>query len=60
MIDLGQHAEFIIWGYAGVAAATLALVFYVLWDGRRIAARLRALEAQGIRRRSDNPAGTPS
>ena len=56
MIDLGQHAEFIIWGYAGVAVVALALVGYVLWDGRRVAARLRALEAQGIRRRSDGNA----
>lgn len=53
MIDLGQHAEFIIWGYAGVVAVALALVGYVLWDGHRVAARLKALEAQGIRRRSD-------
>ena len=52
MIDLGQHAEFIIWGYAGVLVATLALIGYVLWDGRRVAARLKSLEAQGIRRRS--------
>ena len=55
MIELGQHAEFIIWGYAGVAAAALALVGYVLWDGRRVKARLTALEAQGIRRRSEGP-----
>ena len=52
MIDLGQHAEFIIWGYAGALVVTLALVGYVLWDSRRIAAKLSALEAQGIRRRS--------
>lgn len=52
MIDLGQHAEFILWGYAGVALGTLALVAWVLWDSRRVAARLKALEAQGIRRRS--------
>ena len=54
MIDLGQHAEFIIWGYAGVAVATIALIAYVLWDGRRVTARLKALEAQGIRRRSES------
>jgi heme exporter protein CcmD len=53
MIDFGQHAEFIVWGYAGVAAVTLALVAYVLWDGRRVRAQLAALEAQGIRRRSE-------
>lgn len=53
MIDLGQHAEFIVWGYVGVAIAVLALVGYVLWDGRRVKAKLAALEAQGIRRRSE-------
>ncbi len=52
MIDLGQHAEFIIWGYAGALAVALGLVGYVLWDSRRVAARLKALEARGIRRRS--------
>ena len=52
MIDLGQHAEFIIWGYAGALVVTLGLVGYVLWDSRRVAARLKTLEAQGIRRRS--------
>ena len=31
----------------------VALVAWVLWDGRRVRARLAALEAQGIRRRSD-------
>ena len=53
MIDLGQHAEFIVWGYVGVAIAVLALVGYVLWDSRRVKAKLAALEAQGIRRRSE-------
>lgn len=56
MIDLGQHAQFIIWGYAGVAVATLALIGWVLWDSHRVMARLKALEAQGIRRRSDGTA----
>ena len=54
MIDLGQHAEFIIWGYLGVAIAVVALVGYMLWDGRRVKAKLAALEAQGIRRRSES------
>jgi heme exporter protein D len=55
MIDLGQHAEFIIWGYVGVALATLALVGWVFWQSRRVRERLAALEARGIRRRSDGP-----
>ncbi len=53
MIELGAHAEFIIWGYAGVAVATLALCGWVWMQSRGAAARLKALEARGIRRRSD-------
>lgn len=56
MIELGEHAQFIIWGYIGVAAGTLALTFWVLWQSRRVHARLRELESRGIRRRSDGPA----
>jgi hypothetical protein len=52
MIDLGQHAEFIIWGYLGVAVGTLALIGWVLFDSRRVAARLKDLDERGIRRRS--------
>jgi len=52
MIDLGQHAEFIVWGYIGVAVGTLTLVGWVLFDSRRVAARLKELDARGIRRRS--------
>jgi len=54
MIDLGQHAEFIIWGYVGVVLGTLALIGWVLLDSRRVADRLKALDARGIRRRSDS------
>jgi len=56
MIELGEHAQFIVWGYAGVALGTLALIAWVLWQGRRVATRLRELESRGIRRRSDGPA----
>jgi heme exporter protein D len=52
MIDLGQHAEFIVWGYIGVAIGTLALIGWVLFDSRRVAAQLKDLDARGIRRRS--------
>lgn len=52
-----SHAQFIIWAYAGVALLVAALIAYVAWDARRVAARLRALEEKGIRRRS---AGVPS
>ena len=54
MIDLGQHAEFIIWGYAGVVVVSLALAGWVLWQNRAVKARLARLEAQGVRRRSES------
>jgi heme exporter protein D len=56
MPDLGPHAVFILWAYAGVALATIALIAWVATGARRVRARLAALEAQGIRRRSDGPA----
>jgi hypothetical protein len=45
---------FIVWAYAGVALVTLGLVAWVVVGARRVKARLAALEAQGIRRRSDS------
>ena len=56
MIDLGPHAVFIEAVYAGVGLVTLALIAWVIWQSRQVKARLAALEAQGIRRRSDGPA----
>jgi uncharacterized iron-regulated membrane protein len=57
MIGDGTHFEFIAWSYAGVAVLTLALIGFVIWDARRVKARLEALDKAGIRRRS---AGTPT
>ena len=53
MIDLGPHAVFIVWAYAGVAVA-VARPHRLARHRRppRREARLAALEAQGIRRRS--------
>jgi heme exporter protein D len=56
MIELGQHAVFIIWAYLGVAAVVLGLAGVTAWRSRQVKARLAALEAQGIRRRSEGPA----
>jgi len=53
MIDLGPHANFIVAAYAGAAFVTLALIAWTAWRSRDAKARLAALEAQGIRRRSD-------
>jgi heme exporter protein D len=52
MIELGPHAVFIVTGYAGVLVAVVALIFLVAYQSRAVKARLAALEAQGVRRRS--------
>jgi heme exporter protein D len=51
-MDLGPHAEFIVWAYAGVALLIAGLILYIALAARRVAARLKALEDRGIRRRS--------
>jgi heme exporter protein D len=58
-MDLGPHAVFIVSAYIGVVAATVALIGWVAFSSLRVKARLGALEAQGIRRRSTSgPSGT--
>jgi heme exporter protein D len=57
MIDLGPHTAYIVSAYAGVAVLIVLLVGYVLWDARRVRAKLADLEARGVRRRSDSGAG---
>jgi heme exporter protein D len=56
MPDLGQHAVFIVSAYAGVAAVTAAVIAWVAYNSVLVKRRLEALEAQGVRRRSDGPA----
>ena len=53
MTDLGPHAVFIVWSYLGVAIAVVGAIAWTLVDARRTRARLAALEARGIRRRSE-------
>ena len=55
-MDLGPHAVFIIWAYVGVGIVTLGLIGWVWWQSRTVKARLAALEAKGIRRRSETAA----
>lgn len=55
MIELGPHAGFILWAYAGVAILLAGLVAYVVRDGRRVRTRLTELEERGVRRRSGGP-----
>ncbi len=52
MIDLGPHETFILFAYLGVALVTFGLIGMVAIDARRQKARLAALEAMGVRRRS--------
>ena len=57
MIDLGPHAGFILAAYGLSAAIVIALIGWVLLDGRAQRRRLADLEARGIRRRSSRKAG---
>ena len=47
-----QDVLFVVWAYVGVALVTLAIIAGVWVQARRVRAKLAALEAQGIRRRS--------
>ena len=50
MIESGANLEYIAWAYAGVAVVVALLVAFVVLQARRVKARLRALERQGISR----------
>lgn len=52
MIDLGPHGVFIMGAYGGVAIVVLILILAVVRDNAKQRAKLKALEAAGIRRRS--------
>jgi hypothetical protein len=52
MINQNSENVFIIWAYVGVVVGVLALIGWAIFDSRRIAARLKALEDKGVRRRS--------
>jgi heme exporter protein D len=56
MIELGKHADFVVSAWGGVALVTLIVIGWVWLQSRRAKARIAALEAQGIRRRSEGPA----
>lgn len=52
MAALGDHAGFILASYGITAAVVLLLILWVVVDHRAQNARLAALEARGVRRRS--------
>jgi hypothetical protein len=54
MITGNDEIIFIVWAYAGVGIVTLGLIAWVWWQSRSVKTRLAALEAKGIRRRSDS------
>jgi heme exporter protein D len=52
MASLGPYASFIVSSYALVTAVVLILIVWVAIDYRHQKARLRDLEASGVKRRS--------
>lgn len=50
---LGPHAGFIVAAYAVTALTVAALAAWILIDRRAIRRRLKQLEADGVRRRSE-------
>lgn len=52
-MDLGQHAGFIVASYGLAALAVGGLIAWVILDHRAQRRALDALEARGIRRRSE-------
>jgi heme exporter protein D len=51
-MSLGPYASFIVTSYLLVTAVVLILIGWIAIDYRRQKARLRALEAGGVSRRS--------
>jgi heme exporter protein D len=52
MIEDGAHAGFIIAAYAVTVLVLVAMVAWIVSDGRAQRRRIADLEARGIRRRS--------
>ena len=53
MMNLGQHAAFIVSAYAAAVAIVAVLILWVALDRRRLRLAIEELEGQGITRRSD-------
>ena len=50
---LDRDGIFIVAAYAAVTIGVLGLIVYAALDARRVKSRLATLDAQGVRRRSD-------
>jgi heme exporter protein D len=57
--SLGPHAGFIIAAYAIFFVVVVGLIVWVILDGVAQRRQLAALDARGIRRRSDSVAAQP-
>ena len=51
-MDLGPHAAFIWSSYAIFTVVLVGLIGWLVMDGRRLKRGLDAMEARGVRRRS--------
>lgn len=56
MITIGEHAAYVVGGYAGVAIAVAALIAWTAVMSYRARSRIAALERAGARRRSGGSA----
>lgn len=56
-MNLGPHAAFIWFSYGAVASVVLVMIAVLYFEGRRLAAELARLEADGIRRADNSPPG---
>lgn len=52
LLDLGKHAVFIWSSYAIVAIVIVALIAWLVFEGRKYQRQIAQLEARGTRRRS--------
>jgi heme exporter protein D len=56
-LDLGPHAAFIVIAYGFVTLIVAGMIGWIVTDHRRQAKSLADLEAHGVTRRSERPAG---
>lgn len=56
-VDLGPHAGFIVSAYGFAALIVSAMIIWIVVDHRRQTRSLAELEARGVTRRSERPAG---
>jgi heme exporter protein D len=56
-MDLGPHAAFIVTAYGLAALIVGAMIAWITLDHRRQTRSLADLEARGVTRRSERPAG---